>query len=74
MLALYADEEVERASRCHSHQQKVIANRQEFDTCSLGSTSEELWNSRAIGCDGDGTSINYCFWIKHQWGIGLSLS
>ena len=28
----------ERASRCHSHQQKVIASRHEFDTCPLSST------------------------------------
>ena len=38
MLALYPDEEVERASRCHGHQQKVIASRHEFDTCPLSST------------------------------------
>ena len=38
MLALYPDEEVERASRCHGHQQKVIANRHEFDTYPLDST------------------------------------
>ena len=29
----------ERASRCHSHQQKVIASRHEFDTCPLSSTT-----------------------------------
>lgn len=28
----------EYASRCHSHQQKVIANRHEFDTYPLSST------------------------------------
>ena len=38
MLALYPDEEVERASRCHGHQQKVIASRHEFDTCPVNST------------------------------------
>ena len=38
MLALYPDEEVERASRCHGHQQKVIASRHEFDTCPVTST------------------------------------
>lgn len=38
MLALYPDEEVERASRCHGHQQKVIAIRHEFDTCPVTST------------------------------------
>ena len=38
MLALYACEEVERASRCHGHQQKVIASRHEFDTCPVNST------------------------------------
>ena len=38
MLALYPDEEVERASRCRGHQQKVIASRHEFDTCPLSST------------------------------------
>ena len=39
MLALHPDEEVERASRCHGHQQKVIASRHEFDTCPVTSTS-----------------------------------
>jgi len=39
MLALYPDEEVERASRCHGHQQKVIASRHEFDTCPVNSTT-----------------------------------
>ena len=38
MLALYPDEEVERASRCHGHQQKVVASRHEFDTCPVTST------------------------------------
>ena len=38
MLALYPGEEVERASRCHGHQQKVIAIRHEFDTCPVPST------------------------------------
>ena len=38
MLALYTDEEVERASRCHGHPQKVIASRHEFDTCHVTST------------------------------------
>ncbi len=41
MLALYPDEEVERASRCHGHQHKVIASRHEFDTCPLGSTDPQ---------------------------------
>ena len=45
MLALYPDEEVERASRCHGHQQKVIASRHEFDTYPLSSTRNLAFHS-----------------------------
>lgn len=52
MLALHPDEEVERASRCHGHQQKVIASLDEFDTCPLSSTSASgfLWNPEVFLC------------------------
>ena len=53
MLALYPDEEVERASRCHGHQQKVIASRHEFDTCPVTSTHPIpgfRWKPRVFSC------------------------
>lgn len=50
MLALYPDEEVERASRCHGHQQKVIASRHEFDTCPV--TSSHLKPRASAGSPG----------------------
>lgn len=53
MLAPYPDEEVERASRCHGHQQKVIASRHEFDTYPVNSTDPTpgfRWKSGVFSC------------------------
>ena len=38
----------ERASRCHSHQQKVIASRHEFDTCPLSSTTSGVCPAKIL--------------------------
>ena len=42
----------ERSSRCHGHQQKVIASLDEFDMCPLSSTyaSGFLWNPEVFLC------------------------
>lgn len=38
----------ERSSRCHGHQQKVIASLDEFDMCPLSSTFRVLDSARRV--------------------------
>lgn len=74
MLALYPDEEVERASRCHGHQQKVIANRHEFDTYPLDST---IPPRASVGSPGFSVLraciANRSCWIRNSQGTASKL-
>lgn len=75
MLALYPDEEVERASRCHGHQQKVIAIRHEFDTCPVPST--HLKPRLSVGSPGfsllRACIANRSCWIRNSQGTASKL-